>query len=230
MITHYVHFKFTILLITMFLLLFMRVCTVGVAGSQWAIDAVAAVVVIAAVLAACTRKRTRVAAILFSIPPLLLTVFAQIDPPQMEPTTYVLLKATSATFLGFMTLTIVGELLHQREITRDSLAGAFCGYLLIGFSWSDLFCWIDLVSPGSFSHADPVQVTGTVESRSRLMHYFSFVTLTTIGYGDIVPVSPVARTLACLEAICGQFYLAILVAGLVSVRISQLSNAGKSAD
>lgn len=54
------------------------------------------------------------------------------------------------------------------------------------------------------------------------MQYFSFVTLSTLGYGDILPMTPLTRILACLEAICGQFYLAVLVAGLVSVRVGQL--------
>jgi len=53
--------------------------------------------------------------------------------------------------------------------------------------------------------------------------YYSFVTLTTLGYGDIVPLSATARSLVYMEAIFGQFYIAILVAGLVSIHISNQS-------
>ena len=55
--------------------------------------------------------------------------------------------------------------------------------------------------------------------------YFSFVTLTTVGYGDITPSADITRLLACLEAICGQFYLGVLVAGMVGIRVGQLASA-----
>jgi hypothetical protein len=80
---------------------------------------------------------------------------------------------------------------------------------------------VELISPGSFRGpaelasqlADPAQ-------RRLVLNYFSFVTLTTVGYGDIVPASPPARSLACVEAVVGQFYLAVLVAGLVGISVS----------
>jgi hypothetical protein len=61
----------------------------------------------------------------------------------------------------------------------------------------------------------------STESRGPVLVYYSFVTMTTVGYGDITPVSPPARTLSWLEAMMGQFYIAVLVAALVGIRISQ---------
>lgn len=106
--------------------------------------------------------------------------------------------------------------------------GAFCGYLLIGAIGTEVYCLIDLIDPSSFVMTGPgLHVNAlTSEVRQNQMQYFSFVTLTTIGYGDILPASQLTRVIACLEAICGQFYLAILVAGLVSIRVGQ-SGSGK---
>jgi hypothetical protein len=224
----YARWKFTVLLVSMFLLMVVRMSSHGAAGSQIAIDLCGSLVVLAGVLAACTHRRTKVAAIMLALPPLAMTLFAQLDAPEMEATTFVLLRATTALFLGFlflgfMILTIIAELLRQRDISRDTLSGAFCGYLLIGMVWTELFLWIDLVIPGAFSTSQPGLTGHGIEPPSRPLHYFSFVTLTTVGYGDIVAISPLARMLACLEAICAQFYLAVLVAGLVSIRISQLA-------
>ena len=93
----------------------------------------------------------------------------------------------------------------------NQLVGAVCIYLLIGSIWSLLYALLYLIEPGAFTERTHLAANGA----SRDWVYFSFITLTTVGYGDITPVSPVARALTFLEAIVGQFYLAILVAGLV---------------
>jgi voltage-gated potassium channel len=81
--------------------------------------------------------------------------------------------------------------------------------------------------PGSFE-ISPKLVTGGEPARPlpQVLTYYSFVTLTTVGYGDISPVSPATRTLAWMEAITGQFYLAVIVAGLVSVLAAKGKRAG----
>jgi hypothetical protein len=112
----------------------------------------------------------------------------------------------------------VKSLFSARTLTFDSILGAVCGYLFLGLGWAVLYSMIEGFRPGSFE-ISPKLVTGVEPARPlpHVLTYYSFVTLTTVGYGDISPVSPATRTLAWMEAITGQFYLAVIVAGLVSV-------------
>jgi len=108
------------------------------------------------------------------------------------------------------------QVLFSKEINAHRMVGAICVYLLLGVLWSLAYSFVDLVSPSSFTGADIDNAAGFKST----WIYYSFVTLTTLGYGDILPLSATARSLAYLEAITGQFYVAILVAGLVSAYIS----------
>jgi hypothetical protein len=100
--------------------------------------------------------------------------------------------------------------LKKGPITAYRIQGAIAVYLLLGLAWAHTYDLIEYLSPGAF--------TGTITDSARFSSwmYFSFVTLATLGYGDITPMHPVARSLAVAEAITGQLYLAILIARLVS--------------
>jgi hypothetical protein len=102
-----------------------------------------------------------------------------------------------------------------RRVDLNSLVGAFCVYLLIGFTWAIVFRLLQLLGLVSFSG-----LIATEEPFSQLI-YFSFVTLASLGYGDITPNSGLARVLSYFEALVGQFYLAVLVACLVGAFVSQ---------
>lgn len=99
--------------------------------------------------------------------------------------------------------------LHQ--VNFNSLVGAFCVYLLLGLIWAILYCLLHFNGWAVFSGNITDQPHGIFPE----MLYFSFVTLASLGYGDIAPASNLIRTLAYLEAITGQFYLAVMVASLV---------------
>lgn len=108
----------------------------------------------------------------------------------------------------------------------DKIRGAICVYLLIGFAWTFGYGIIELINPGSFSGLAEIDANNHV-GRIMQLRYFSFATMTTLGYGDILPRSPVARTLATLEAITGQIYLTVLIARLVGLHIvDSTSRAG----
>jgi hypothetical protein len=130
-------------------------------------------------------------------------------------------RAFSIAFLVYTVVMILRDLLMQRVVTWDSLVGSFCGYLLIGVTWSEMYALLQLISPGAL-HFEIESTRALASQANTWQHfqYFSFVTLSTVGYGDITPVSPTARALAMMEAICGQFYLAVLVAALVGLRVS----------
>ena len=102
------------------------------------------------------------------------------------------------------------------DISANRLFGAVCVYLLLGVIWALTYSIVELAMPGSFSGFAAWSDRGWDSE----WIYFSFVTMTTLGYGDLLPVSATARALAYLQAVFGLFYIAILVAGLVSAYIS----------
>jgi hypothetical protein len=121
-------------------------------------------------------------------------------------------------FLFLVGMAILFDLFRTRKITEDSLAGAVCVYLLIGLIWTYLYMIVELFIPGSFSFTQgDARVQMWVSSEFYPFYYFSLVTMTTVGYGDLLPVSTAARTLATMEGILGQIYLTILVARLVGM-------------
>jgi len=116
-------------------------------------------------------------------------------------------------FLLLVAALILSHVLKAERVSREKIFGALSVYLIFGVVWALLFMMVDFLVPGSFRYGEGVR-TGAE------MVYYSFVTLTTLGYGDIVPVSPSARALATLEALTGQLYLTVLVARLVGLHIT----------
>jgi hypothetical protein len=108
------------------------------------------------------------------------------------------------------------QVAFSTEINTNRLVGAICVYLLLGVIWALIYSLLEFAAPSSFTGIAPGDAAGWDSG----WIYFSFVTLTTLGYGDITPVSETARSLVYLQAIAGQFYIAVLVAGLVSAYIS----------
>jgi len=105
----------------------------------------------------------------------------------------------------------------------ETINAALCVYLLMGILWAVAYSMIDLISPGAFSY--PLTPTDTDSMRIGGEHtimplYYSFVTMTTLGYGDVVPVSSAARVLAICQAVLGQVYLVVIVARLVGLQVS----------
>ncbi len=106
--------------------------------------------------------------------------------------------------------------------TGDAILAAVCGYLLLGIIWTLLYESIETAAPGSFRMELIAGDDHAVSAVDRSdLGYFSFVTLSTVGFGDVLPTTRLTRTLAWIEAVAGQFYLAVLVAGLVGYRVSQ---------
>jgi voltage-gated potassium channel len=118
----------------------------------------------------------------------------------------------------FFAVAILSYVLGSGKVTWDKIYGAICAYLLLGFAWTFAYSLIEETQPGSFTFSAS-SVPHDIVSRVMQLRYFSFVTLATVGYGDIVPVSAAARTTALLEAMLGQFYLVALVGRLVGLHI-----------
>ena len=123
----------------------------------------------------------------------------------------------AATFCGFLSAVILREVLQDDDVDADTIRGAICAYLFVGICWAGAYAFVEHLHPGSLSlpAAGPGVAPG--DPRPEKLLYFSFVTLATLGYGDILPATPVTRALAWMEAVFGQFYIAVLVARLVGV-------------
>lgn len=120
----------------------------------------------------------------------------------------------SAVFFAVLSCLITARVFRGGTISVQRIFGAIAVYLLIGLLWGEFYVLIYLFDPQSF-YFDPATQFGE-PPMSELM-YFSFTTLTTVGFGDILPVHPMARSLATLEALVGQLYPAVLLARLVTL-------------
>jgi voltage-gated potassium channel len=136
----------------------------------------------------------------------------------------VLLVGAYLLAAGFFAFALYGILraIFAKDVSGDAIFGTVCGYLLLGIIWSLMYSAVETASPGSFSMPSSGAADGVPVRLDRgALSYYSFITLATVGYGDVTPLTPLARTLAWIEAIAGQFYLAILVAGFVGFKVTQ---------
>jgi hypothetical protein len=122
--------------------------------------------------------------------------------------------ASGIASTGLLAVVVLAQVAREGPVTVHRILGAVAAYLLLGFTWGQAYCLVALNAPGAFTGMEDLG-----NNPLRLV-YFSFVTLTTIGYGDVTPVHPVARTLAILEGLTGQLYPAILLARLVSLEVA----------
>jgi voltage-gated potassium channel len=130
---------------------------------------------------------------------------------------------TFAAVFGFLLVSILftlGKVARETDISVNRVIGAVCIYLMLGVIWAVSYTTVAMFDPQAFVGIPAPDGHGWDSG----WLYFSFTTMTTLGYGDVVPVSAVARTLAYLQAIFGQFYIVILVAGLVSAYITARGN------
>jgi hypothetical protein len=178
-------------------------------------DAAAALGVLAAVQSLCFERRRRVLALALGVPTIAICFGGLAFSGPTRASVLFVGHLCGALFLLGSAGLIVSSLFHSRSPTFDSIHGAVCGYLFLGLAWAMSYAMIESVRPGSFQLSQALRTAGD-QSPHQVLTYYSFVTLTTVGYGDVTPVSPLTRTFAWMEAIAGQFYLAIVVAGLVS--------------
>lgn len=115
---------------------------------------------------------------------------------------------------------LLGQVFSKGHVSAMRIQGAVAVYLLFGIAWAHAYQITNASHPGAFlmQHAGLNTVSEWL--------YFSFMTLTTVGYGDIVPVGPVARVLAMSEALTGQIYLTVLLARLVALQVSESTGHG----
>jgi hypothetical protein len=181
-----------------------------------------AAIVIATISVVSTDQKHTAAAVLLGLPSLL----SGWVPRSAEHSLLFMVGGWSAiAFYGFAVLMITLGLLREDDVTFDVLCGGFCGYLLLGFLWTEAY---DLIE---FHHPHSILWVSSPSSRllwSDLL-YFSFTTLTTSGYGDISPVTPQSRSAALVESVSGVFYVAVMISRLVGLHIASRRN-GRNAE
>lgn len=125
-------------------------------------------------------------------------------------------------FLGFAVAVILKRIFHQETIRTDTVIGALCGYLLAAGTWGNAYALVHLLQPDSFWVTDGIAGRlGDWHLERFYFNYFSVTTLTSLGYDDITPIGTLALSLSWLEVVFGQFYIAVVVAQLVGLRLAE---------
>ena len=128
----------------------------------------------------------------------------------------------AAVTLAFAVIVILQRIFRRRAIGTDDVIGALCGYLLAGVVWGNLYAMVYLIHPAAFQISDKIAAQlGNWQMQRFLFDYFSIMTMTTYGFGDIAPSGFPVYSLIWLESVFGQFYIAVVVAQLVGLRLAQ---------
>ena len=143
-----------------------------------------------------------------------MVVFAWISLFLADAPLLVAFWVSAALFFVYTTLTMFTYVVHGSEVTRDKIYAAVSVYLLLGLSWFAVYSVVETLQPGSFRGVARNSASGVAFSD---LLYYSFVTLTTLGYGEITPATSQARSLAALEAVAGVLYVATFVARLIGL-------------
>ncbi len=205
--------RFIFLLISITLTLSLKPFIEGFIGiGNLLMDIFATIVLISGVYVASQKKHFFYIGMIIAFPALAvhwLRYFVEV------PSLFIVGQVFSAMFFTFLVVLILIYLCKKEKINADVIAGAICGYLLIGLMWASFYSVLEALQPGSF------QVPDHFSTDSSYFTYYSYVTLTTLGFGDIIPMTSQARSLSVLESVAGPVYLAVLVARLVGMGISQ---------
>ncbi len=171
-------------------------------------------VVLAAVVVAADSRRHLIFGLVLGVPASVLSVVGDIiDNELLGWITYLLVVIL---FLFIIRLMLI-KIFRAQVVTLETIGYALCTYILLGTVWTFFYLPVAELDPHAFSQ--PIDQQGS--SPGAVLVYFSFVTLTTLGYGDISPVSNLARSLTILEALTGTLFLAVLISRLVGSYSSQ---------
>jgi len=168
-----------------------------------------AALLVASIATVAARRGLLVIGLVLGIPALALLFV-----PGRAPT--VASGVLSIATLVFICVVILSRIFSHPVVTSATVSAALVVYVTLGVVWAQVYRLLEYFHPGSFKG---IAEAGLADVQ-RDLFYYSFVTLTTLGYGDMSPVSASARSLAITEAIVGQLYLVVLVAGLVGMRLS----------
>lgn len=183
-----------------------------VAGGELIVSGLFSLVLLAGVLAVAGRKRDLVIAIAIAVPAIAARWINHFQPNRIAALVFLI---GAAVLIIFVIAHLLRFVLRAPSVDVQVLCACISAYLMLGLLWTVAYWLVDKLTPGgAFSYntnAGPQSLNGFTG------FYFSFITLSTVGYGDITPVSRIARLLAATEAMTGLLYVAVLIARLVSL-------------
>lgn len=214
---------YTYLLIAILLLLVIAPPITQAFGIRGIEDYLFIVVFIAALNNVAVHRRHVIVGVLLGLPAIAVRVFAAYT-GELSRTGYAVVIVPTLLFFCYLVWHVLNDVLRGRRLTAEKITGAIVAYLLIGLIWSLAYLLVAVIQPSSFRIPDDivslVQSSPTKTAWSVFV-YYSFITLTTLGYGDITPLGSTARTLSWIESVVGPLYLAILIARLVAIQVAE---------
>jgi hypothetical protein len=207
--------RFLFLFISMVLMFVFRPFLTDHVGVAYLMEIFLFLIFLSAVYAVSQKRSTLIIAFFLL---LLAEVLQLVSHIQDIPSLDTLSNILGGLLLAYTATIILLYLFSEDKITGDMIMGAICAYFLMGLVWAFVYSTLEFLQPGSFQMPQ-----GTVNQAT--FTYYSYVTLTTLGYGEITPISTPARSFAILEAMMGQLYLAVLIARLVGIHIAQSSRS-----
>ena len=213
--------KFLILIVLLLTLLVAQPQFAEHEGGVTALGIITSLLQIVAIFSLSEDRSTRICSGVFGLPAILAMWSGMGCPAEVRETVTLWAHGLGAIFFALTAMLILRYVLTH-TVTTDNVLGALAAYLMIGVSMGQWYVVLESWHPNSFKTSSEIaHALANVPTRASCLTYYSFVTLTTSGYGDIIPATPLTRTLAWMEAIAGQFYLAVLVAGLIGMRVNQ---------
>jgi len=181
-------------------------------GGELIVSFLFSLVLVAGVLAVADRKRVLVIALVLAIPAIAGRWINNFRPDLVPPAVFLV---GGLILIIFVVGHLLRFVLRAPVVTTEVLCASISAYLMLGLMWTMAYWLVDQLTPGGAFSFNTNAGTRSINGFNGF--YFSFITLSTVGYGDITPVSKVARMLAAMEAMTGLLYVAILIARLVSL-------------
>lgn len=211
----YTEGRFRIMLISIGLMFFLSPLVEEFTTLYMIFDVSMTLMLLAGIYSVSQRRAYTVVATIAAFP-MLLCVWQEFFPEL--PGIFPVASFSGFVFSAVIITSIASFLSSCKNITLDLIFGSLIVYCFLGIAWAFLYSLVDCFSPGSFGN---IITEITFQEKMSHFFYFSFVTLSTLGYGDITPVTEFTRSLTIIEAVTGQIYLVVMVAWLVGMKVSQ---------
>jgi hypothetical protein len=216
------NYRYSVLLTALLLLLLTEPLARGFMAGLVVYDVVLTCALLSVFMIVFHRRSEQIAAIVLGLPAIVSrwAAYALTDEPRAIA--MAAHKGFTLVFCGFAVAIIVRGIFEGRTVRADHVIGTVCGYLLAGVAWGNFYALADQCNPDSFSvKPELAWQTSDPHSRSFLFNYFSFCILTAAHNDDITPIGPFVASSTWIEAMCGHFYLAVVVAQLVGLKLAQ---------
>lgn len=207
--------RFLFLIVLMVALVVLGPFIQGFIGLRFFMDLLFSIIFIATIYAA-SKKRNHIIIAVILVIPTILALWSEDIP--ISNTLVTIGHISGLILFAFAVILILIYIFSEQEVSRQTISAAVAVYLLIALMWTYIYRLIELLYPGSFAVAQ-----SKLLDAENIYLYFSLVTITTLGYGDITPIGRQAASLAVLEAITGQIYLVVVVAWFVGMYVSRKS-------